>query len=80
MIKKNSELGKIILEYREFLEQKKAKAWKEPMSKQEQIRANNIELQKMREQLGIKPKMFVIHCSTKPTKSTFNLKDLNQGL
>ena len=80
MIKKNSELGKVIIDYREFLEQKKAEARKELMSKQEQIRANYIEIQKLREQLGIKPKMFVIHCSTKPTKTTFNLRDLNKNL
>ena len=80
MIKKNSELGKTILEYREFLRKKKVKAWKETMPKQEQIRANEVKFQRIRQQLGIKPKMFVIHCSTKPTEATFNLRDLNQDL
>jgi len=80
MIRKNSELGKVILEMAEYLEQKKAKARKEAMIKQKQIRANEIELDRIRRELGIKPKMYVIHCSTKPTETTFNLRDLNKNL
>lgn len=58
-----------------FFEQKKAEAWK-----QAQIRANEVKLQRMRNQLGIKSKMVVIHCSTKPTEATFNLRDMNKNL
>lgn len=50
------------------------------MNLQEQIRANKIELERMRRELGIKPKMGLIYCQQKQTEPTFNLWDLNKEL
>lgn len=50
------------------------------MTLQEQIRANEIELERMRRELGIKPKMRLIYCQQKQTEPTLNLWDLNKEL
>ena len=50
------------------------------MTLQEQIRANEIELDRMRRELGIKPKMGLIYCQQKQTEPTFNLWNLNKEL
>lgn len=49
-------------------------------AKQLTIMKNELELNKLREQLGILPRMDVLICSSTPTKSTFNLRDLNREL
>lgn len=49
-------------------------------AKQRLILQNEAELDRMRAQLGIKPKMYIVHNSGKPTKSSFNLRDLNKEL
>ena len=49
-------------------------------ARQQLILKNELELQSIREELGIRPKMYLSSVSNKPTKSTFNLRDLNKEL
>lgn len=44
------------------------------------IEENDIELERMRQELGIRPRMSIVRMSTTPTESTFNLRDLNKEL
>lgn len=47
---------------------------------QRQIQENFRELDRMKKNLGIKPTMKVTHVGITPTKSTFDLRSLNQNL
>lgn len=49
-------------------------------AKQRIILQNEIELNRLRKQIGILPKMQVINCCRIATESTFNLRDLNKEL
>ena len=49
-------------------------------AKQRLIQQNKVELERLRKQLGIMPKMYVVSCSPISTESTFNLRELNKGL
>lgn len=49
-------------------------------AKQRIIKQNEAELDKLRKQLGIMPKMYIVSFSSAPTKSTFNLRDLNKEI
>lgn len=49
-------------------------------AKQRMIQKNEAELEKLRKQLGIMPKMHIISFSSIPAKSTFNLWELNKEL
>lgn len=49
-------------------------------ARQRLILQNEAELDRMRAQLGIKPKMYIVHNSGKSTESKFNLRDLNKEL
>lgn len=41
---------------------------------------NEIELNKMRAELGIKPRMSISHCVNMPSRTTFDLRNLNKEL